>query len=29
MSPKYFSTSFFAASGSKSPAITSERLFGV
>ena len=29
ISPKYFSTSFFASAGSKSPAMTSERLFGV
>ena len=27
--PKYFSTSRFASAGSKSPAITSDRLFGV
>ena len=27
--PKYFSTSRFASAGSKSPAMTSERLFGV
>jgi hypothetical protein len=27
--PKYFSTNFFAWPGSKSPAITKERLFGV